>query len=275
MSLLPSTAPAQDPTGTPPLLAEPEPPVLSDHTARAPCLGFTTAPLPCSGATAPHTPANLTHMSKPGAHLAQQHNPHQLCPSTGQSSENPGKDPGAGLAGGEQPECVWASALLASLSVPREAEPRSHVPARAGSIRRRSCGSPRAARGEGRALQMGTRGCVSASRAPVPGSPRWRLCGSSALCPSPSRTACRIQGLCKCPSPRLPPPAPPLPGEPGTGNRGGCTRPGLPAPRPGRPRSSAGGSAAGSPRKGGGGSEDAHSFCLSHVSSPWERWQRC
>lgn len=48
-------------------------------------------------------------------------------------------------------------------------------------------------------LQMGTCGCMSASRAPPPGSPCWRLSGFSVLCPSPPRTACRIQGLCKCP----------------------------------------------------------------------------
>lgn len=54
-------------------------------------------------------------------------------------------------------------------------------------------------------LQMGTCRCMSASRAPAPGSPCWRLRGFSVLCPSPPHTACCIQGLCKC-RPCTPPP---------------------------------------------------------------------
>lgn len=45
------------------------------------------------------------------------------------------------------------------------------------------------------------------------GSPGWRLLGFPALCPSPPRSACRIQGLCKGP------PSPP-PGSQGRAHRG-------------------------------------------------------
>lgn len=151
-------------------------------------------------------------------------------------------------AGREQPECFWAaspcagtaasqppppcsSCLLATQASPGETELRSHFPTLDRQRGRSRCGSPLwGLRGRQR-LQMGTCGCMSASRAPAPGSPCWRLCGFSVLCPSPPCTACRIQGLCKWP-PHFPPASTAALGGPGQGeprrlrSPGACPHPG-------------------------------------------------
>lgn len=67
---------------------------------------------------------------------------------------------------------------------------------------------------------------MSACRAAA-GSPGWRLPGFPALCPSPPRSACRIQGLCKGPPS-------PSPGSRGRAHRGHARSwaPGLGEPVP-------------------------------------------